>query len=92
MVIQQPLRPAFVQAIAGVNPDRRQRLSRTASLAIVASVAAHIAVGVYIYEAKYAPPPPPADTGGAMQTTFFPNVVVAPPKPPAPVRMPSRRG
>jgi protein TonB len=85
MVIQPPLQPALVHAIVSAGPVRR-RLTRTASLAIVASVAAHIAVGVYIYEAKYAPPPAPVQTGDPpMQTTFAPNLVIKPQTPPKPV-------
>ena len=84
MVIQPPLQPALVHAIVTANPDRR-RLKRTASLAIAASIAAHIAVGVYIYEAKYAPPPAQVDTSDtSMQTTFIPNVVIKPQTPPKP--------
>jgi protein TonB len=85
MVIQRSLQPAFVQAIAAANPDRRRRLSRTASLAVIVSIAAHIALGVYLYEARYASLAPKADTDDAIQTTFIPNVVLTPPKPkPAP--------
>jgi protein TonB len=84
MVIQPPLQPALVHAIVAANPDRR-RLKRTASLAIAASIAAHIAVGIYIYEAKYAPPPAPVDTGDKpMQTTFIPTLVIKPQTPPKP--------
>jgi len=84
MVIQQPLQPALVHAILTAEPDRRRR-SRIASLAIAASIAAHIAVGVYIYEAKYAPPAAQVDTGAPpIQTTFFPNVVIKPQTPPKP--------
>jgi protein TonB len=83
MVIQQALQPALVHAIVAADPDRRRRLSRTASFAVIASIAAHVAVGVYIYEAKYAPPPAVTDTSDAMQTTFVPNVVIKPPTPTA---------
>jgi protein TonB len=84
MVIQQPLQPAFVHAIVAANPDRR-RLKRTASFAIAASIAAHIAVGVYIYEAKYASPPAPTLTDGpSIRTTVIPFEVVKPQTPPKP--------
>jgi periplasmic protein TonB len=86
MAVQQALEPAFVHAISTTDPDRR-RLSRTAAFAITVSVAAHVAVGFYIYEAKYgAPPALPADP--TISTTFVPDVVVkkTPPKkvPPPP--------
>ena len=74
MVIQQPLQPALVHAIVAANPDRRH-LKRTASFAIAASIAAHIAVGVYIYEAKYAPPPAQT-TDAPLQTSFIPFQVI----------------
>jgi protein TonB len=84
MVIQPPLQPALVHAIVSASPDRR-RLKRTASFAILASVAAHIAVGVYIYEAKYAPPPAPVDVGDKpLVTTFIPTEVIKPQTPPKP--------
>jgi protein TonB len=78
MVIQQPLQPALVHAIVAADPDRK-RLSRTASFAVAVSVAAHVAVGFYIYQAKYASPPvqlTPPDT--PITTVFRPNVVVKP--------------
>jgi protein TonB len=85
MVIRQPLEPAFVHAISGVSPDKR-RLTRTASFAIAASVAAHLAVGYYIYEAKYALPPAEVTTPSpSIQTTFTPDVVIKPDKPVKPV-------
>jgi protein TonB len=77
MVIQQPLQPAFVHAIVAADPDRR-RLSRTASFAVAVSVAAHVAVGFYIYQAKYASLPTQL-TPPDIITTFRPNVVVKPP-------------
>ena len=82
MVIQQPLQPALVHANVAANPDRRH-LKRTASFAIAASIAAHIAVGVYIYEAKYAPPPAQT-TDAPLQTSFIPFQVIKPPTPPKP--------
>jgi len=55
--------PALVHAI-GPTDQPRQRLSRTASIAIGVSIAAHLALGFYLYEAKYitiAPPQPAAE-------------------------------
>jgi protein TonB len=84
MVIQPPLQPALVHAIVTANPDRR-RLRRTASLAVAASIAAHVAVGVYIYEAKYAPPAPQVDASDKpIETTFIPTDVIKPQTPPKP--------
>jgi protein TonB len=65
-----------VHAIVAADPDRR-RLSRTAVLAIAISVAAHVAVGLYVYEAKYAPAPV-VDVDRTITTTFAPNVIVKP--------------
>jgi len=81
MIAQSLLEPALVHAIASANPDRR-RLSRTAAWAIAASVAAHIAVGVYLYDAKYVIPAAPA-TATEQPTTavLIPNIIVKPPKP-----------
>jgi protein TonB len=42
-------------------------------------VAAHVAVGLYIYEAKFAAPPTLATAGPTITTTFVPNIVVKPP-------------
>jgi protein TonB len=81
MVIQPLLAPALVHAIPSANAEQR-RLSRTAAWAIAASLAAHMAVGLYLYEAKYVIPAP-ADTTDRPPTTatFIPNIVVKPPKP-----------
>ncbi|MEJ0065546.1 MAG: TonB family protein [Caulobacteraceae bacterium] len=54
MVINPTLQPALARAIAGTTPDR-QRRARIAAAAVAASIAAHVIVGFYIYEAKYAP-------------------------------------
>ena len=87
MVIQPAFAPALVHAIPGADPDRR-RLSRTAAFAVAVSVAAHVAVGLYIYEAKYGAPPALAPADPPIVTTFAPDVTVrpkptkAPPPPP----------
>ena len=66
-MIGQLFEPAFVHAVGGATPAKR-RLSTSVSLAIVTSIAAHGALGVYIYEQKYGaapatvePAPPPID-------------------------------
>jgi len=58
MAVQPGLEPAIVHAISAADPVRR-RLSRTAAVAIAVSVAAHVAVGYYVYQAKYGAPPAP---------------------------------
>ena len=86
MVIRQPFEPAFVHAIGAASADRR-RLSRTATVAIAVSVAAHIALGVYIYEQKYqTPAPPAADPTPDVVASFIPDLIVKPqPADPRPV-------
>jgi len=90
MAVQKALEPAFVYAISAADPDRR-RLSRAAGFAIAVSLAAHVAVGLYIYEAKYGAPPAPLPADPTISTTFVPDVVVKqpPPKraPPPPPRV-----
>ncbi|HEY1753671.1 MAG TPA: TonB family protein [Caulobacteraceae bacterium] len=84
MVLEHSLEPAFAHAIAGADPPRR-KLSRTASIAIAVSAAAHVAVGFYVYEAKYSSlvmPAQPNDT----PIVLHPNVVIPPPKPLTPVK------
>lgn len=88
MVIQPALEPAFVHALPAADADRR-KLSRTAALAIAASVAFHVAVGFYVYEAKYGAPPVPIDT--VPPTIFTPNVVIHHPPPPKPTKPPPAR-
>jgi protein TonB len=88
MVISPTLQPALVRAIASTTPDR-QRRTRVATIAIAASLAAHVVVGFYIYEAKYgiaAPPTARDDTPPAVIT--LPKLV--PPKPVKPATPPPR--
>jgi len=79
MVINPTLRPALVRAIATTAPDQ-QRRARVATIAIAASVAAHVIVGFYIYEAKHgiATPQPREDSPPSV-VTVMPKL--APPKP-----------
>ena len=72
------LEPALVHAIVATDPDRR-RLSRTAVFAIAASVAAHVAVGLYVYETKYAPTPTVDTSSPTISTPLLPSLVVKPP-------------
>ena len=84
MVIGRPLEPGFVHAIQG---SQGRRLSRAATAAIALSLAAHVALGVYIYEQKYqiAPVVEPADTPPIV-TSMLPVTVTHPPKTPTIVR------
>ena len=83
MVISQPLQPALVYAIGGTSPEHR-RLSPTATAAIAVSIAAHVALGAYLYEQKYAVSPPtvePTDTP-PINMPLIPLVTVKPDQPP----------
>jgi periplasmic protein TonB len=88
MMIRQPFEPAFVHAIGAASAERR-RLSRTATAAIAVSVAAHIALGVYIYEQKYqALAPPAADATPDIVTTMLPDLAFKRQAPTPPVTHP----
>jgi periplasmic protein TonB len=87
MVINPTLQPALARAISGAAPDRRQR-ARVATAAVAVSLAAHMVVGFYVYEAKYgltAPAtteaPPPIVTTMPKLTPTKP-VKLTPPPPP----------
>ena len=62
--------PALVNAIGGADPGRH-RLSRTATIAIGVSIAAHLALGYYLYEAKFITHAPPAPTTDAPPITWI---------------------
>jgi protein TonB len=80
MVINPALQPALSRAIAGTTPDRQKR-ARIATAAVAASIAAHVIVGLYIYEAKYAPSAPaPIDVQPPVVTTM-PKILPPPPPP-----------
>ena len=84
MVIRQPFEPVLVHAIPGARPQP-QRLSRTATLAIGVSIAAHLAAGAYILTQKYqvfAPAAPPE--APPIATTLLTDVTVTPAKTPQP--------
>jgi len=62
MVIREPINGAVFHAIAGDTP--RRKMSRGMSIAIGASIVAHVAVGIYLYNANFSVPKPvdpPAD-------------------------------
>jgi protein TonB len=69
---------ALIHAIGAADPDRR-RLTRAAAWGIGVSLAAHAALGVYLWESKYAIAPPA--TPDEVRTIVD---VVPPPKPPPP--------
>jgi protein TonB len=73
MVVDQTLQPALVRAIGGTPPDH-QRRTRVATMAVAASIAAHLTVGYYVYQARYGMTAPAA-------TDTQPPVVTVMPKP-----------
>lgn len=76
MAIEATLQPALVHAIPASDPDRR-RLSSAASIAIAASIAAHLLLGYYVYEMKYgAPAVPAAAPDQPVQTVLAPDLIV----------------
>lgn len=80
MVIDQPLQPALFRAIDGAAAPDYQRRRRVATAAVAASIAAHVIVGFYIYEARYnvTPLAAPSDPPPTLVYT------VRPPPPPPP--------
>jgi len=76
MVIQRPMDTVFVPVVAA-QPDP-QRRARIATMAVAVSIAAHLVVGLCIYEARYALTAPAQQDGPTVITTFTPNVVVRP--------------
>ena len=91
MAIDRPPEPALVHAVAA-SDSQRHRLSRTASLAIAGSLAAHLIVGVYLYQVRYGAPPILDVASLPTQTTLIRNVILEPaaqkpvPKPASAVR------
>lgn len=83
MVISQPLEPALFRAIGAADSERR-RLSRPAAIALAGSVAAHLIVGLYLYEVRYGAPPVFDTPTPATQTTLVQDLVVKQPPKPAP--------
>ena len=88
MVIQQTLQPALVRAIEFTDPDAKRRRG-IATMAVAASIAAHLIVGFYVYEAKYGLTPTAAATAEPnITTTIAPKFTIvkpakhAPPPPP----------
>jgi protein TonB len=77
-MIDRQLEPALVHAVSTSDPQRHH-LSRTASLAIAGSLAAHLIVGVYLYDVHYGAPPVLEAAPPATQTTLISEVKVKPP-------------
>jgi protein TonB len=70
----------FVPVASSAEPDR-QRRARIATMAVAVSIAAHLVVGLYIYEAKYGLTVPAQPQDQAMKGTFVPFTIVKPNKP-----------
>jgi protein TonB len=85
MVIDHPLQPALVRAIGATSPDRRRR-ARIATMAVAASIAAHLVVGYYVYQARYGLTPPAATDTQPPIVTVMPKTL---PPPPPPKRLPT---
>jgi protein TonB len=79
---------ALIHAIDAANPGRRG-LTRAAAWGVGVSLAAHVALGVYLYESKYVVAPP--DAPPAPHTTTFQVVPLPTPKPPPPKPQPVRQ-
>jgi periplasmic protein TonB len=87
MVIRQPINGAIFQSFAAEAP--RRRMSRGMSIAIGASLIAHVAVGIYLYNAAFNVPavaPPDSDpiTGKWLTLTPPDKSTVKPPPEKAP--------
>ncbi len=81
MVIRQPVDGAIFQSFADEAP--RRRMSRGMSIAIGASLVAHVVVGIYLYNAAFnAPKAQPQDTDHEPPILWYKKDT--PPKSPAP--------
>ena len=80
MVIDHPLEPALARAIGGTTHDR-QRRARVATMAVAASIAAHLVVGYYVYQARYGLTPPAVDETQPPIVTVMPRLLPPPPPP-----------
>lgn len=69
MVIRQPLDGAIFQSFADAAPKRR--MSRGMSIAIGASIVAHVAVGIYLYNAAFSVPKVETDDSPTTIVDFF---------------------
>ncbi|HZZ88210.1 MAG TPA: TonB family protein [Caulobacteraceae bacterium] len=80
MIAQTAQGPAFVHAIA-FDDLGKERRARITSIAVAVSVAAHMVVGYYVYEARHAMTPPVLVEPPTIDVTRVPL-----PKPPPPPR------
>lgn len=79
MVVDQTLQPPLVRAIGGAPPDH-QRRARVATMAVAASIAAHLIVGYYVYQARYGITAPVAtETQPPPIVTVMPKSLPPPP-------------
>jgi len=81
VIAQQALQPALVSAIE-FDDRGKERRARTTTIAVAASVAAHLVVGCYVYEARHEIAPPV--TAEPPTITVTPTVLPPPPKPNTP--------
>lgn len=82
MVIREPMNGAVFHSITGEAP--RRKMSRGMSIAIGASIVAHVAVGIYLYNANFnAPRPLISDDDPHTSIAIWnpPNQVPPPPQP-----------
>lgn len=79
MVIRQPINGAIFQSYADAAP--RRRMSRGMSIAIGASIVAHVAVGIYLYNAAFNVPKVETDDGPVTIVDVFHPQSNPPPKP-----------
>lgn len=91
MVIREPMNGAVFHSIAGDAP--RRKMSRGMSIAIGMSIVAHVAVGIYLYNANFNAPRPLM--GEPEQITSIdilnPPKPVQPPPPPPPQPHPDQQ-
>ncbi len=74
MVIRQSFEPALARAVGG---QAAPNLSRAMTLAILLSLSAHVALGVYLYEQKFEPMLlPPTANDRPMTTEMVPDLTV----------------
>lgn len=85
MVIREPINGAVFHSIAGDTP--RRKMSRGMSIAIGASIVAHVAAGLYLYYANFSSPQPliSDDPPKTVEIYTMPRET-PPPPPPQPIK------
>jgi protein TonB len=79
MAIAPTLAPNLVHTIPSTDLERR-KISRTFAVSIAGAIAAHVLLGAYLFEMKYAAPAPPAEPA----TPAIDVIRLPPPTPPKP--------